>query len=285
MQIEIVDDVEWIRRNHDGIRRPDRIIDTIGYKLATLNDSFYDIHAIKSTSIIPLCRWNGRLEMIGQFWSEGWDSALPAYHWDAVMQTTGPFWMQYSRYQVSKMTADPAEQAYLSLPETEQCRYYESLFQTSDERRVLRQAFTFKETTTIEMAEQIGKSDIDLLVALSAERIGNDSYLLDDLKRKSFVGVVEYLQGINSLEVLKYHIRGEVVGIAFLMYDVQCETLTFLSGFYRNRLNNFGKFMYWSFAKLAECVGAREIVALAPLSRIKRDMMYQGRGLYGYSTP
>lgn len=285
MHIETVDDVEWIRRNHDAIRRPDRIIDTIGYKLATLNDSFYDIHALvfKSMSIIPLCRWNGRLEVIGQFWSEGWDCALPTQHWDVVTGATGPFWIQYSRCQYSKMSSDPTKQAYLPLPETEQCRYYESLFRTSDERRMLRQAFTFKETTTIEMAEQIGKGDIDLLVALSAERIGNDSYLLDDAKRKSFVGVVEYLQSIKSLQLMKYRIRGEVVGIAFLMYDAP--TLTFLSGFYRDRLNNFGKFMYWSFVKLAECVGAREIIALAPLSRIKREMMYQGRGLYGYSTP
>ncbi len=287
MQVSVVADRKWIVESHDVIRRPNRIVNTIGYKMSTLNDSFRDVHAhiVKSaagTSIVPLCRWKGNLEVVGQFWSEGWSLAIPACHWDLVREIVGPFSIQYSRTRYADMTLDPTEQAYLRLPSSMPCGYYATLFKTSDERRDMRQAIELDLRVDIGYATAVEHGDIDLLVELSVERIGADSYLLADDKRESFVHVLEYLHGIGALRVMHYRMAGERIGIAFLMYDQNVSTLTFLSGFYRKRVNNFGKFMYWSFVRLAEKESAQEIIALAPLSRIKSDMRYSGRPLYGY---
>ncbi len=287
MQVSVIEDRKWIVENHDVIRRPHRIVNTIGFKMSTLNDSFHDVHAhiVKTaagTSIVPLCRWKGNLEVVGQFWSEGWSLAIPECHWDLVREIPGPVSIQYSNTPYVGMTLDTTEQAYLRLPASMPCVYYPTLFKTSNERRDMRQAIELDLRVDIGYATAVEHGDIDLLVELSVERIGSDSYLLADDKRESFVHVVEYLQGIGALRVMHYMMAGEQIGIAFLMYDRNISSLTFLSGFFRKRVNNFGKYMYWSFVRLAEKESVQEIIALAPLSRIKKDMRYLGRPLYGY---
>ncbi|GEM_PF-3333721 len=120
------------------------------------------------------------------------------------------------------------------------------------------------------------------MIKFSLERLGDESRFARPEHVESFTRICEWLAENRSLVTLRYLIGGECVGAALLALDAGNATLTFLSGFYADRLSNFGKYMYFTFVKAAEKYACKRIVALMPLSRIKKDMQYTGRRLFEY---
>jgi hypothetical protein len=232
---------------------------------------------------VPFCRFNDKLEIMGQFWGEAFNLGLTPDQWSALRSAlVPPVAIDYSGVGYEGMTQMPSEAAILHLPTSGQTAWYEQAFHGSDDRRLLKQALAYKDKVVVEEHSEFGEYDLAKLVEFSQGRLGEESYFTDERRVATFRRLCKWLNWIGALAVLRYVFNGEVVGVAFLSIDHNVGELTFMSGFFRNDLNNFGKFMYYTFVQAAERNGCNRVLALSPLSRIKKDMLYQGRTLYRY---
>ena len=222
------------------------------------------------------------MEILGQFLAEAYKLNIPDEVWPELMdKVEGPTYIRYSARRHPGMVPDDQHEAYLALPATDQVKWYESQFTGSDSRRLLRQALEYKATVRYEVAVDYTCADIDTMIQYSIDRLGEESRFLSSGAIHSLEGVLRFLAERHSLRVIRYWIGSDLVGVTFISLDFKTLQLTYLSGFYANRLKNFGKFMYYSFVEIAEKWHMREINALAPVFRIKSDMLYGSRELYG----
>ena len=276
-------------REYCGKQKANRLVNDIGFRLSCLSNAFTDVHAMVGLEdgrvkfALPLCRYNGQLEVLGQFWGEGFDLGMSENDWlECRRLMTGPVRISYCDVQYPGMKPMEVDTAELLLPETSQVEAYEARFTDSDSRRTLRQSLRYTDDITIDLHNGFYGSAIDEMIKFSLERLSIESRFAKPEHVESFVRMCEWLSENRSLVTLRYLMEDNCVGSALLSMDAQTKTLTFLSGFFAERLNNFGKYMYHSFVRVAEDKGCSRIVALMPLSRIKKDMQYTGRRLFEY---
>ena len=209
MRIEIVDDMVVARRMWSARGPSDKLVDQFDYKLATLSPSFTDVHMIVSRQghgiegMLPLCRFNGKLEVLGQFWAERYGSSISGVAWETMKDYfVGPVSILYSGVEHCGMIKMDAEQAILSLPVQFTVSDYIHRFKNSDARRDIRQAIAWKELASYSVSETFREEDIDHLVFFSRSRLGDRSRLLEGDRARSFVGVCQYLQSVGALRVV-----------------------------------------------------------------------------------
>jgi extradiol dioxygenase family protein len=291
VRCEIVSDIDRIHEIHAKWCPSRRLVDQFGYRAATLSSAFSDVFAVVAyvgqtvVGVLPLCRYNGELQVVGQFWAEGYGLYLSLEVWAAMRERLGvPVGIRYAGLKLVDFECMDVEQAVLYLPDVGQTAFYFDLFRGSDSKRILRQALAWKDKTVTSVRLRLGPRDIDLLVRFSQERLGEKSRFLEPQRVESIERLLVYAQKFGALRVMRYRLNDEDVAIAFLVYDRLDNTLTFLTGFSSGELDNFGKFMYLSFVELAEAVGVSRVIALSPMYRIKRDMKYQGKPLYSYEV-
>lgn len=289
MRIEIVEDMAIARKLWQGRCPSDRLVDQFDYKLATLSPSFTDVHMIVARQgesiegVLPVCRFNGKLEVLGQFWAERYGLAISGVAWEVMKeQFVRPVSMLYAGVEHCGMVKMEAEQAVLSLPTHFAVSDYVSRFKGSDERRDIRQASAWKELASYSMWDSFRDEDIEHLVLFSRSRLGDRSRFLEGDRARSFVGVCLYLQSAGALRVARYRLGNETVGVSFLSYDKYDHSLTYLIGFFNGELKNFGKYMYLTYVEMAEVLRCKSVIAMSPLYRIKSDMQYVGEPLYSY---
>lgn len=289
MRIEIVEDVKAARRLWHGRCPSDRLVDQFEYKLSTRSPAFTDVHMMVARQgetiegVLPLCRFNGKLEVLGQFWAEKYGLAISGYAWEAMKeQFVRPVSILYAGVEYCGMVKMEAEEAVLSLPTQFAVSDYVSRFKDSDARRDIRQALAWKDLASYMISETFVDQDIEHLVLFSGARLGDRSRFLECNRARSFVGVCQYLQSAGALRVARYELGGKTVGVSFLSYD-KCEhSLTYLIGFFQGDLKNFGKYMYLTYVEMAEVLRCKTVNAMSPLYRIKSDMRYVGEPLYSY---
>jgi hypothetical protein len=289
MRIEVVDDMVVARKLWYRRCPSERLIDQFDYKLATLSPSFTDVHMMVARQgesiegLLPLCRFNGRLEMLGQFWAEKYLLSISGHAWETMKeQLVRPVSILYAGDEQCGMVKMEVEQAILSLPATFAVSDYMHRFKDSDERRDLRQASAWMELASYSVSESFTDEDIEHLVLFSRSRLGDRSRLLEGDRARSFVGVCQYLQSVGALRVARYELGGKVVGISFLGWDKFEHSLTYLIGFFENELKNFGKYMYLTYVEMAEVLRCTTLIAMSPMYRIKSDMKYVGVSLFEY---
>jgi hypothetical protein len=289
MRIEIVEDMVVARELWQGRSPSERLVDQFDYKLATLSPSFTDVHMMVARQgnsiegLLPLCRFNGKLEVLGQFWAEKYRLAISGVAWEAMKeQLVRPVSMLYYSVEYCGMVKMEAERAVLSLPVQFAVSDYISRFNDSDARRDIRQALAWKDLASYTISEKFCDQDIEHLVLFSRSRLGDRSRFLEGDHARSFVGVCQYLQSVGALRVARYCLGDETVGVSFLSYDKYEHSLTHLIGFFNGELKNFGKHMYLTYVEVAEMLRCKTVIAMSPMYRIKSDMQYVGEPLYSY---
>ncbi|MFH0989910.1 MAG: hypothetical protein V1799_07835 [bacterium] len=284
MTIETILDAEAIRRfagKDEG-----RLVDRIEYKLSTLSKSFTDIHALvalendKMIGMLPLCKFRGRTEMIGQFWAEGYVLPFSNEVWNEMQERLEcPVAIQYCRENRPGMRQMPVESSVVSFSRMSD---YLHMFNRSDARRDLKKAAVYYEVADFGVKYGFDEEDFERLVLFSRERLGANSRITESDRAESFLGLCRYLTSVKSLVVVNYTIKAQNVGVAFLSHDRIDGSLTFLLGFFDSGHNNFGKYMYITYVDIACTLGCSKVSAMSPMYRVKSDMQFTGVPMYCY---
>ncbi|GEM_PF-3459205 len=150
MKIVIVQTEDAVR-HYCGKQKATRLVNNIGLKLACLSNAFTDVHAMVGLEnrdvkfALPLCRYNGQLEVIGQFWGEGFDLGMSDVEWlECRRLMTGSVNIAYCDMQYTGMKLMDVDTAELLLPEFHQIEAYKARFVGGDSKRTLRQALRYE---------------------------------------------------------------------------------------------------------------------------------------------
>ena len=290
MKVGLVTDVAWIVRHYDRVVQPESLVESWGFKIATLSSAFSDVHAVVAhdgknvCAILPLVRCNGVNEVLGQFWGEGYGLRISAELWPELLsKIEGPVSISCCATKLPGMVEEKEKMALLSLStHREKLEAYEATFADADSRRTLKQALAWKDQAKVVGVLEATDNDLCTLSALSIARLkGESRFVMGSAHMECFARLVRYLSSVTALQVLRYQVRGELAGIAFFAMDWKRDMVVFLAGHSVEGLDNFGKYMYYSFAELAEKWNLRFVSAMAPMYRIKRDMGYKEKPLYG----
>ncbi|MFH0989909.1 MAG: hypothetical protein V1799_07830 [bacterium] len=282
-------DLAWIKTAYESLNKSRALVDRIEYKLAGLSPAFTEVFALvvsigsRPHGILPLCRIKDRVEVLGQYWGEGYrlpvseESFLRMHEW----LENNKLMLEYSLDALPGMSEMEDRQAFLPLPSRSTLSWYVGLFQESKkDKQIIDEALKYEKTIGYNVKGVFTLEDISLLKRLAFGRLGAESRFENEDFLASFVGVLGYLKRISALRVVTFYGKDKKVGIMFLLDDMIERRVTFLSGFYEPELNGFGKHMYYRLVDVAGRLNAAEIVAMMPVNRIKRVMMYQGRLLY-----
>ena len=265
------------------------LVDSIEYRMAGLSRSFTQVFAVVTkignivSGVLPLCRIKDRIEVLGQYWGEGYGIGVGGDDLDAMLDVLKgeKVMIEYARDGVGRMGPMGEEQAYLKMDGGQQ--WYMDLFQgNKKDRQILAEAMKYDLDTETRLKMTLDPVDIDTLVKFAEQRLGQDSRFNNEQFVGSFTGVCSYLSLRKALIVATFRWNGAVVGNMICSFDAGLGRLTYLSGFYAPELSGFGKFMYLKLVYLADRLGANEIVAMLPVNRIKRIMKFSGRPLYGF---
>jgi len=265
------------------------LVDDIEYRTAGLSRSFTQVFAVVTkignlvTGVLPLCRIKDRIEVLGQYWGEGYGIRLGSDDLDAMLDVLKgeKVMIEYSRDQIGRMVPMTEEQAYLRMDGG--IEWYMDLFRKDKkDRQILAEAMKYDSDVETRLKMTLDTNDIDTLVKFAEARLGQDSRFNNKLFVESFTGTCGYLSLRKSLVVATFRWNGAVVGNMICSFDAGLGRLTYLSGFYAPELSGFGKFMYLKLVYVADRLGANEIIAMLPVNRIKRIMKFTGRPLYGF---
>lgn len=267
---------------------PSCLVDDIECRMAGLSRAFTQVFAIVTktgdlvTGVLPLCRIKDRIEVLGQYWGEGYGVGVVDTDFEAMLDMLmgEKVMIEYARDCVGEMVPMTDEQAYLRMDGGIQ--WYMDLFRGKKDRQILAEAKKYDLDTETRYKMTLGSNDIDTLVKFAEARLGQDSRFNNEHFVESFSSVCGYLSLRKSLIVATFRWNGACVGNMICSYDAGIGRLTYLSGFFAPELSGFGKFMYLKLVSLADRLGANEIVAMLPVNRIKRIMKFSGRPLYGF---
>ena len=264
------------------------VVDNIDYRMAGLSRSFTQVFAVVTkignlvSGVLPLCRIKDRIEVLGQYWGEGYGLPLAPEDMDAMLEVLKgeKVMIEYARNQVGRMVPMTDEQAYLKMDGDLQ--WYMDLFRgNKKDRQILAEAMKYDMGVDTRFKMELDAADIQTLVDFGSARLGPESRFNNEQFVESFKGVCNYLSSRKGLVVATFRWYGAVVGNMICSFDPGPGRMTYLSGFYAPELSGFGKFMYLKLVYLASRLGANEIVAMMPVNRIKRIMKFSGRPLYG----
>ena len=266
------------------------LVDQLDYKLATLSSDFSNprmFHFVYNgmVSLIPIVEYDNKIEIIGQFFGEGYRLPVCKLQWQKILETLKeetdkPLNIDYCGAQLPGMKESSMQSAVLTFSTSKMREEYRAMFVKSNDRRILRVVDEYDSRTQIRPFSRPTAADYDLLYKLSIERLGDESYFHRKGPKETFSNLSNWLVTQGLFQGMRYRIGDDDMGIAFFAIDDEAKTLYYLNGFFRNEYDGFGKYIYYSFVYLAQVFGLKEINALSPLYRIKKDMRYQPRSLY-----
>jgi hypothetical protein len=266
------------------------LVDRLDYKLSTLSSDFKNARMFTFTheneiSLIPIVEFRDTIEVVGQYFGEGYRLAVCRRHWPMIVeslkeQSGKPLNIDYVGERYIGMKEATKQSAVLTLSRPDAMQEYRAMFVNSDDHRILRVVDKYDDCTQIRSFTSPTAADFNFMFDLSIERLGDESYFNRLGPRETFTNLSKWLTGRGWFQGIRYSIDGKEMGIAFFAIDVVTRTLYYLNGFFMNGYDGFGKFMYCSFVHLADVLGLKEINALSPVYRIKKDMRFKPRPLY-----
>ena len=266
------------------------LVDRLEYKLATLSSDFKHERMVSvrhghETSLVPIVEFRDRIEVVGQYFGEGYRLPVSRQHWEEMVQTlkidTGKeLNIDYLGESLPGTKEATKQSAVLRFETENMMEEYRAMFTNSDDRRILRVVDSYAERTQLRSFTYPTPADFKFLFELSIDRLGEKSYFNRLGPRESFTNLSKWLAGQGLFQAIRYSVDDEDMGIAFFAIDTEMGILYYLNGFFAGEYDGFGKFMYCSFVHLAQTLRLKEINALSPVYRIKKDMRFKPCQLY-----